>query len=151
MKQVIANAWRRRIDTCDVPVPRAGARDVVVRLANSVISVGTERSVVDLAQRSLVGKAVARPDHVRRILQKVRQEGVTRTLTQLEGKLREATPLGYSASGRVIDCGRDVQDIKVGDAVAVAGPHAAVIQIGANLCAVIPNGVNFENAAYTSI
>ena len=117
-----AAAFRTRRDRCLAP------------------SVGTERYVVDLARQSLLAKARQRPDHVKRVMQKIRQEGLAQTVTQVRGKLDEPMPLGYSASGTVIACGREVQSIKPGDRVAVAAPHASIVTIGQNLCAVVPPG-----------
>jgi predicted dehydrogenase len=84
-------------------------------------------------------------------MQKVKQEGLLPTMSQVFAKLDEPMPLGYSSAGLVIECGRGVQEFKPGDRVAAAGPHAGVISIGRNLCARIPEGVSFEQAAYTSV
>jgi predicted dehydrogenase len=98
-----------------------------------------------------LAKARSRPDHVRRVLTKVRQEGVRSTLTQVNAKLDEPIALGYSAAGIVLECGKDVQAFKPGDRVAAVCPHATLLPIGSNLCAHIPDGVSFEQAAYTAI
>jgi predicted dehydrogenase/threonine dehydrogenase-like Zn-dependent dehydrogenase len=124
---------------------------VLVTVEKSLVSAGTERYVVDLARKSLLEKARARPDHVRRVLEKVRQEGLWQTLTQVRAKLDEPMPLGYSTSGTVLACGRAVQTLKPGDRVAAAAPHASLVSIGHNLCARIPDGVNFDRAAYTGV
>ena len=123
----------------------------MIAVTASAISSGTERFVVDLARKNVIGKAWQRPDHVRRVLQKIRQEGVASTVTQMVAKLDEPMPLGYSAAGVVLECGRDVQEFKPGDRVAAAGPHAGVVCVGKNLCVHVPEGVTFEQAAYTSI
>src|SRR6266550_4588074 len=60
-------------------------------------------------------------------------------------------PLGYSSAGIVLEAGRGVHEFKAGDAVATAGAHAAVVCVGRNLCARIPENVSFEEAAYTSV
>lgn len=107
--------------------------------------------MVDLARKSLLGKARQRPDHVRRVVQKIKQEGLLPTLSQVFAKLDEPMPLGYSSAGIVLECGQGVQEFKPGDRVAMAGPHAGVVSVGRNLCAKIPSGVTFEQAAYTSV
>ncbi len=135
----------------ELPDPIALPGHVVVRTVSSAVSAGTERYVVDLARKSLLGKARERPDHVRRVVQKIKQEGLLPTLTQVFAKLDEPMPLGYSSAGVVVECGRGVQEFKPGDRVALAGPHAGVVSIGRNLCAHIPEGVTFEQATYTSI
>ena len=97
------------------------------------------------------GKARQRPQDVKRVLQKMRTEGIRTTLTQVSAKLDEPMPLGYSAAGIVLECGSGVQEFKPGDRIAAAAPHAAVAAVGRNLCALMPDQVTFEQAAYTSI
>jgi len=120
---------------------------VIMATMASVISAGTERYVVDLARKSLMGKALQRPQDVKRVLQKLRQDGIRTTLTQLVAKLDEPMPLGYSAAGVIIECGAGVQEFKPGDRIAAAAPHSAVSVVGRNLCAIIPDNVSFEQAA----
>lgn len=151
MQQVIQEVRSGRTSVAEILEPRPGRTEVLVGVMASAISTGTERFVVDLAKKSLLGKARQRPDHVRRILQKIRQEGLVSTLTQVAAKLDDPMPLGYSAAGVVIECGRDVQQFKPGDRVAAAAPHAGIVSVSRNLCAHIPEGVSFEQAAYTSI
>lgn len=151
MLQVVQDIRSGETGVRELPDPRALPGHVVVRTVASLVSAGTERYVVDLARKSLLGKARERPDHVRRVIQKVKQEGLMPTVSQVFAKLDEPMPLGYSSAGFVIECGRGVQEFKPGDRVAAAGPHAGVISIGRNLCARIPEGVSFEQAAYASV
>ena len=151
MLQVVQDVRSGETGVREIPDPIALPGHVVVRTVASLVSAGTERYVVDLARKSLLGKARERPDHVRRVMQKVKQEGLLPTMSQVFAKLDEPMPLGYSSAGLVIECGRGVQEFKPGDRVAAAGPHAGVISIGRNLCARIPEGVSFEQAAYTSV
>lgn len=151
MKQVVQDVRSGATTVREIPAPIAGPRQVVVANVSSLISAGTERYVVELARKSLLGKARERPDHVRRVLQKLVQEGVMMTAQQVMAKLDEPMPLGYSAAGVVLECGRGVQELKPGDRVAVAAPHAGVISIGKNLCTKIPDGVTFEQASYAAV
>ncbi len=151
MKQVVQEVRSGKTRVRHIPDPIAGQGQVLVATMASLISAGTERYVVDLAKKSLIGKARARPDQVRRVLEKVKQEGLIPTLTQVMAKLDEPMPLGYSSAGIVLECGRGVQEFKPGDRVACAGPHAGIVSVSRNLCARIPDGVTFEQAAYTSV
>jgi predicted dehydrogenase/threonine dehydrogenase-like Zn-dependent dehydrogenase len=117
----------------------------------SAISAGTERYVVDLARKSLIGKARQRPADVKRVFQKLKQEGILSTITQVSAKLDDPMPLGYSAAGVVLECGAGVQEFKPGDRIAAAAPHSAISVVGRNLCALMPDNVTFEQGAYTSI
>lgn len=151
MKQVVQDIRSGATEVRALPDPISAPGHVVAAVAASLISSGTERYVVDLARKSLLGKARERPDHVRRVLQKVMQEGVLLTAQQVQAKLDEPMPLGYSAAGVVLECGRGVQELKVGDRIAMVAPHAGVVSVGKNLCARIPDNVSYEQAAYTSV
>ena len=151
MKQVIQDVRTGITAVKEIPDPVVGPGQVLVAEIASAISAGTERYVVDLARKSLLGKARQRPADVKRVLQKMQQEGVMATLTQVSAKLNEPMPLGYSAAGIVLECGAGVEEFKPGDRVAIAAPHAGVAAVGRNLCAAIPDGVTFQQAAYTSI
>ncbi len=151
MRQVVQSVRSGETMVRELPDPVAAPGALVIANVASVISAGTERYVVELARKSLIGKARERPDHVRRILQKLKEEGFFSTFQQVMAKLDEPMPLGYSSAGVVLECGRGVQHFKPGDWIATAGPHAGVISIGKNLCARVPEGVSFEQAAYTSL
>jgi predicted dehydrogenase len=151
MKQVIQEVRSGATTVRELPAPIAAPGQVLVANAASLISAGTERYVVELAKKSLLGKARQRPDQVKRVLQKIRAEGLASTLQQVRAKLDEPMPLGYSTAGIVLECGRGVSELKPGDRVATAAPHAELVSIGKNLCARIPDGVTFEQAAYTSV
>jgi predicted dehydrogenase/threonine dehydrogenase-like Zn-dependent dehydrogenase len=151
MKQVIQDVRSGETTVREIPGPIAAPGHVLVAEICSAISAGTERYVVDLARKSLLGKARERPADVKRILQKIKQEGIRTTFTQVQAKLNDPMPLGYSAAGIVLACGTGVEEFKPGDRVAAAAPHAAVAGVSRNLCARMPDNVTFEQASYTSI
>jgi len=151
MKQIVQELGTGMTRVADVPAPACGEAQVLVSTRASLISAGTERYVVDLARASLLEKARRRPDQVRRVLEKVRTEGLRNTLEQVRAKLEDAMPLGYSAAGIVVECGAAVQEFKPGDRIAAAVPHAAYAVASRNLCARIPEGVSLEAAAYAPV
>src|SRR5215469_11400369 len=151
MKQVVQEIKSGKTTVREVAPPQVASRHVLLGTLSSVISAGTELSVVDLARKSLVGKALERPKDVKRVLEKIQSEGLRTAYEQAAARLEEPMPLGYSAAGVVLACGAGVQEFKPGDRVAAAAPHAAVSLVGPNLCARMPDNVNFEQAAYTSI
>ncbi len=122
MRQIIQDVRSGRTSVKEIPAPIALPGHLIVAAAASAISAGTERFVVDLARKSLIGKARQRPQDVRRVLQKMRDEGIRTTLTQVAAKLDEPMGLGYSAAGVVIECGHGVQEFKPGDRVAAVSP-----------------------------
>jgi predicted dehydrogenase/threonine dehydrogenase-like Zn-dependent dehydrogenase len=148
MQQIIQNIRSGELSVQQVPAPMV--RDGGVLIANrvSVVSAGTEKMVLELSKKSLLGKARERPDHVRRVLEKIRNEGLLQTIQQVREKLDSPMTMGYSSAGVVLACGRGVQDYKPGDHVASNGPHAEVVCVPKHLCARIPEGVAFEQGAF---
>jgi len=122
---------------------------VLIANAGSIISAGTEKMVLELAGKSLLGKARERPDHVRRVLEKLRNEGFFSTIRQVLEKLDEPMTMGYASAGVVLACGAGVQSFKPGDRVASNGPHAGVVCVPKNLCAHVADSTPFDQAAFT--
>ncbi|NVB84272.1 MAG: Gfo/Idh/MocA family oxidoreductase [Kofleriaceae bacterium] len=155
MKQVVQSFRTGALAVEDVPSPALRPRGLLVRTVASAVSTGTEKSKVELARQSLVGKAIARPDQVRQVLDTLKKEGLAATFNKVRSKLERLSPLGYSAAGRVVAVGEDCEGFTVGDAVACGGAdhahHAELLWVPANLCARIPDGVAFEDAAFATI
>lgn len=155
MKQVIQDVHSGDLTLNEVPPPALRPGSVRVRTAASLISAGTEKSMIDLGERSLLGKAQARPDLVKQVLNKAQKEGWWKTFQAVRAKMDEPRPLGYSAAGIVEAVGAQVHGLSVGDRVAIAGAgyanHAEVNTVPKNLVARIPEGVSFEEAAYTTV
>ncbi len=149
MNQVVQNIRTGQMSVATVPDPMARPGQVLIANVCSVISAGTEKMAMELARKSLLGKARERPDHVRRVLEKMRQEGFFSTLAQVSARLDEPMPLGYSSAGIVLACGAGVQAYKPGDRVASNGPHAGVVSVPAHLCALMPENLQFDQAAFT--
>jgi predicted dehydrogenase/threonine dehydrogenase-like Zn-dependent dehydrogenase len=155
MKQVLQNVKTGETTLETVPPPTLKAKGVRVRTAASLISAGTEKMLIDLAQKSYLGKARARPDLVKKVLRKVRDEGLWTTFQKVTSKMERPMPLGYSAAGIVEQVGEEVRGLQVGDRVAMAGAgyanHAEVNFVPKNLVAEIPDGVSFDEAAYATV
>ncbi|HEY7152860.1 MAG TPA: bi-domain-containing oxidoreductase [Gemmataceae bacterium] len=149
MLQVIQDVRRGRLSVASIPEPMARPGHVLIANACSIVSAGTEKMVVELAKKSLLGKARERPDHVRRVLEKLRNEGFFNTVRQVLEKLDEPMTMGYSSAGVVLACGAGVSNFKPGERVASNGPHAGVVCVPKNLCARVPDTVPFEQAAFT--
>lgn len=146
--QVIQDVRSGKLIVAEIPAPLAQAGEVLIANVASVISAGTERMVIDLAKKSLVGKARERPDLVRRVLEKCRNEGVFSTIRQVRERLDTPVPMGYSSAGVVWACGAGVQNLKPGDRVASNGSHAGIVSVSKHLCAAVPQGVDFDQAAF---
>ncbi len=155
LKQVVQSYKNGKITLNEVPAPTCKAGGVLVRNMASLISPGTEKLMVEMGKKSLLGKARARPDLVRQAWAKARKEGFLSVYKEAMNRLDEPIPLGYSAAGVVMEVGAGVQDLKVGSRVAVAGAnyasHAEVVWVPENLCAPIPDEVDFEAAAFVML
>jgi predicted dehydrogenase/threonine dehydrogenase-like Zn-dependent dehydrogenase len=155
MKQVLQNLKDGRTVVADVPAPTPKPGQALVRTAASLVSAGTERMLVEFAGKSLLGKAQARPDLARQVLEKARREGLLTALEAAFNRLDQPLPLGYSSAGTVIALGAGVSAFQPGDRVACAGGgwavHAEVAAVPANLLARLPDGVDFESAAFATL
>lgn len=155
MRQVVQNFKSGRLGVDDVPAPVLQDGCLLVANYYSLISPGTERATVDLARRSLIGKAQARPDLVRKVVDTLRRDGIGQTVRMVNERLDRLAPLGYSCAGVVIGVGAGVQGFRAGDRVACAGQdhasHADVVCVPANLCTAIPDRVSFADAAFVAV
>ena len=152
MKQVVLDYKGGETRLVDVPTPVVRPGNLLVHNRCSAVSVGTEKLMIDLARKGLLGKARARPDLVKQVIAKARNEGVMEAYRAAKGRLDTPVPLGYSCAGRVAAVGEGVTGFQVGDPVACFGSghasHAEVICIPQNLCVAIPAGVGDEEAAF---
>ena len=155
MKQVTQRLRDGRIDVMDVPAPVVLPEGVLVDVRASLLSAGTERSTAEAARQGLVGKARARPEQARAVLDRARREGVRSTIEAVRTRLDEPTGLGYSSAGVVLEVGERVSDLRPGDRVACAGGghavHAELNYVPGNLCVRLPEGISFEAGAFTTV
>lgn len=155
MKQLIQNFKTGEMYVDEIPAPGITPGMVLVENEFSLISAGTERGTVKVAQASLFGKARERPDLVNQVMQNIRKEGITATISKVRTKLDSLKALGYSTSGRVILSMDKTGMFKPGDRVACGGQdyasHAAVVNVPQNLIVKIPDNVSFEEAAFTTL
>lgn len=154
MKQILQSFKTGEMWLADVPAPLCPAKGAVVRTAASFVSAGTERMLAEFARKGLVGKALQMPDQVRKVLRKMKTEGVFATLEKVQAKLDQPIPLGYSSAGVVVEAGRD-SGFAVGDRVACGGAgfanHAECNAVPRNLIARIPDGVSFADASCATV
>ncbi|MDQ3009400.1 MAG: bi-domain-containing oxidoreductase [Acidobacteriota bacterium] len=155
MKQVIQNFRSGVLKVDDVPQTICRSGGILVHNVTSLISAGTEKMTVDLAQKSLVGKAKERPDLVKQVWAKLRRDGLMATLRTVQAKLDAPLALGYSCAGLIAEVGRGAEEFSVGDRVACAGmnyaSHAETVFIPKNLAVKIPDGVSFDEAAFVTL
>lgn len=155
MKQVVQEIRSGSTTVQDVPVPRVLPGTALVQNAASLVSAGTERSLIEFAGMSLLGKARSRPDLVRQVIDKSLREGLLTTLDAVQNRLDQPMPLGYASAGTIVALGDGMQGFKVGQRVACAGGgyavHAEFVVVPRNLMVPIPDGVDFESGAFATL
>ena len=155
MKQLLQNMKTGKTTIEEVPVPTPRIGQALVRVAASLVSAGTERMLVEFAEKSLVGKARSRPDLVRQVMDKMKREGVLPTVQAAFNRLDQPMALGYSSAGTIIALGDGMEGFKVGQRVACAGGgyavHAEYNVVPRNLLTALPDSVDFESAAFTTL
>lgn len=149
MKQVLQNLRSGETSLVDVPAPGAAPGTLLIATRASLISIGTERMLVDFGRASYLQKARQQPEKVRQVLDKVRTDGLFATYESIQAKLDTPLELGYCNAGVVVDVGRGVDGYRVGDRVASNGSHAEIVRVPMHLCARIPDGLPFDHACYT--
>src|SRR5438552_2703683 len=121
MNQVLQSYRSGELWIADVPAPALHPGGAIVRTACSLVSAGTERMIIELARKSLLGKARARPDLVKKVIAKIKTEGLGQTVDKVFATLDTPIPLGYSCAGTIIEVGVGCLGLKPGDRVACGG------------------------------
>ena len=151
MRQVIQDLKNGGTILEEVPAPIVKSGCLLIRTTRTLVSLGTERSLVEFGKANLLEKARQQPDKVKQTLDKIKTDGLKPTINAVFNKLNHPLPLGYCNVGVVEAVGRDVTGFEVGDRVASNGPHAEYVCVPQNLCAKIPDGVTDDEAAFTVI
>jgi predicted dehydrogenase/threonine dehydrogenase-like Zn-dependent dehydrogenase len=155
MKQVAQNYRSGELAVIDAPPPNCARGGVLVRSLYSLISTGTELMKVGESKMSLVGKARARPEQVKKVLDTVQQQGPVTAYKKAMNRLDSYSPLGYSLAGVVVEVGEGAEEFAVGQLVACAGNefalHAELNWVPTNLCVAVPDGVSPQLAAFATV
>ena len=155
MKQLIQNFKTGKLYVDELPMPSISEGLVLVENKFSLISSGTERSTVKVAQANLLGKAKQRPDLVAQVLANIKKEGLAATINKVKTKLDSLKAMGYSTAGTVLTSMDKKGMFQPGDRVACAGQgyasHAEIVSVPENLVVKIPDNVSFEDAAFTTL
>jgi predicted dehydrogenase/threonine dehydrogenase-like Zn-dependent dehydrogenase len=151
MKQILQSLASGETNLADIPSPKVREGHLLIRTTRSLVSIGTERMLVEFGKANLLDKARQQPEKVRMVLDKVKTDGVLPTLQAVRNKLDQPLPMGYCNVGMVLEVGQGVAGFSVGDRIASNGKHAEIVCVPKNLCAKIPDSVSDEAAAFTVI
>jgi predicted dehydrogenase/NADPH:quinone reductase-like Zn-dependent oxidoreductase len=153
VKQVLLQ--RGRIVVEEVPAPLVDDGSVLVEVAHSLISVGTELAALEESKKSLVERALEQPEKILKLVAYFRQHGIQKSILHLQSRLDAGTPLGYSCAGTVLQVGKNVRDLVSGRAVACAGAgkahHAEIVVVPRNLVVPVPEGCDLKDAASVTL
>ena len=107
MKQVLQHLGTGETMLVDVPCPSVGQGELLLETRASLVSLGTEKMLVDFGKSGWIAKARSQPDKVKQVLQKVRTDGIGATVDAVRAKLDQPIALGYSQVGILRDerCG----------------------------------------------
>lgn len=150
MKQILQNLRDGETMLAEVPVPRRSGGSVLIETTQSLVSLGTEKMLIDFGKGSLLAKARSQPDKVKQVLQKIKTDGLWTTVDAVKAKLDTPIPLGYCNVGEVVEADAAGQ-LKAGDRVVSNGHHAEFVSVGANLTAKIPDAVGDDEAAFAVV
>jgi predicted dehydrogenase/threonine dehydrogenase-like Zn-dependent dehydrogenase len=151
MKQLLQNLSSGKTEIIEAPSPRNKSGKILINTSVSLVSIGTERMLVDFGRANLINKARQQPEKVRQVIDKAKTDGVLATFDAVNSKLNEPIPLGYSNVGVVDGVGDGVEGFSVGDRVLSNGRHADVVSVPKNLCVRIPDKVSNETAVFTVV
>ena len=122
MKQLIQNLQNGQTILEEVPAPQVKPGAVLIHTRRSLVSLGTERMLVEFGKANLIEKARQQPERVKMVLDKIKSDGLIPTLETVFNKLGQPLPLGYCNVGEVIALGEGVTDLRVGDRVRPMAP-----------------------------
>lgn len=155
MKQVLQSLTNGQIEVEEVPPPALQPGCLLVRTRVSAISTGSERSTIEQVRQGLLGAAAQRPELVQQLFHQLAREGLGPAWQKVLSRLTQPIPLGYSSAGTVEEVGPGAETFQPGDPVACAGygyaSHAEVVCVPKTLCAKIPEGASWEEAAFTTL
>lgn len=151
MKQIIQDLKKGDTILEEVPVPQVKGGHVLIKTSKTLVSLGTERMLVEFGKANFIQKARQQPDKVKIVLDKIKTDGLKPTIDSVFNKLNQPLPLGYCNVGEVVEVGKGVTEFNIGDRVASNGYHAEYVLVPKNLVAKIPDNVTDEEATFTVI
>jgi predicted dehydrogenase/threonine dehydrogenase-like Zn-dependent dehydrogenase len=151
MKQLFQSLKTGKTSLEELPVQQCNGSNILINSSVSLVSLGTERMILDFGKANLIDKARQQPERVKQVIEKISTDGLIPAINSIRTRLDEPLPLGYCNAGEVIDAGNKVGKFKIGDRVASNGPHAEIVSVSETLAAKIPDNVSFEEASFTVI
>ena len=149
MKQIFQSLKNGTTSLLDCPIPRLQSGNVIIESIVSLVSLGTEKMLVEFGSASLISKAKQQPEKVKQVLDKIKSDGLLPTMEIIFNKLEEDIPLGYCNVGRIVEIGSEVTEFALGDIVVSNGSHAEYVSVPKNLVSKVPKNVPYKDASFT--
>ncbi len=157
MKQVVLRSGQAVVE--EVPAPALLPGSILVRVAYSCISTGTETATLSTTDVrmgvGLIKSAIRHPEKVRQVISSLKTRGFLATKAMIQGRLSSGSAVGYSCSGIVAEVAEEVEAFRPGDRVACAGSgyanHAEAVVVPQNLAVAVPPQVELEQAATVTL
>jgi len=149
MKQLTLSLKNGKIEVIDIPIPNIDDNSVLIKNKYSLISSGTEGSLIEFGESNFIKKIINQKDKVQIVFDKLKRDGLISTLQTVNNKLNDNIPLGYCSIGEVI--GSSSNNFEVGQKVVSNGPHAEYVTVPENLCHQVPDNISDLDAVFTVI
>jgi predicted dehydrogenase/threonine dehydrogenase-like Zn-dependent dehydrogenase len=154
MKQVLLQGGKTIVQ--EVPAPRAESGEILVRVAWSCLSPGTELAMAAATSAAgMVERLRRNPMALGRALGTLRERGLRGFAAKAREKLTAPSAAGYSCSGVVLEAGSGAEEFRPGERIACAGAgyanHAEVVVVPHNLAVRVPDGVELADAATVAL
>ena len=151
MKQIVQDIKSGETNLIQASVPSIDSKSMLIQTSRSLVSLGTEKMLIEFGKANYFSKAIQQPEKVKMIFDKLKNDGIEPTIKAVFSKLNKPIPLGYCNVGTVVEIGDDITEFKIGDRVVSNGNHAEFVCVPQNLTAKIPDNVSDEEAVFTVI
>ena len=150
MKILTQNLKTGKTNILEVPSPAISSDKIRVLNKYSLISTGTESSIVNFGKASWINKAKQQPDRVKDVINKVQSSGIFDTYRAIKNKLDYPMVMGYSAVGVVTHTNKNYNLIK-GTRVFTNSFHQEEALVDYNMCVKIPDNLDGKSASFGAI
>jgi len=147
MKFLQQNLFNGSIELGDAPIPKIGKNEVLVKSVLTLISSGTERSLINFGKSNILKKVKENKERVSIVVDKIKNDGFFNTIDLVEKKINKPIQIGYSNLGIVVQS--ESSKFKKGDKVISNGYHAEYVKVSHNLCVKVPKEVDDRDAIFS--